>query len=76
MSDGIFDLMKQEPVNAFYMTGKFHDCGGKLGYMKAVVEYSMRHSTESEAFSEWEKSLNLGRRRNLRNIATGVVVRW
>ncbi len=57
LTDGIFDLMKQEPVNAFYMTGKSHDCGGKLGYMKAFVEYSMRHNSEGQAFSEWIKTL-------------------
>ncbi len=57
LTDGIFDLMKQERVNAFYMTGKSHDCGGKLGYMKAFVEYSMRHDTEGETFSQWVKSL-------------------
>jgi len=53
LTDGIFELMKQEPANAFYMTGKSHDCGGKLGYMKAFVEYSMRHEAEGGAFSEW-----------------------
>lgn len=57
LTDGIFELMKTEPVNAFYMTGKSHDCGGKLGYMKAFVEYSMRHSTEGEEFSAWIKKL-------------------
>ncbi|WP_430462895.1 UTP--glucose-1-phosphate uridylyltransferase GalU [Thalassolituus sp. LLYu03] len=57
LTDAIFDLMKQQDVNAFYMTGKSHDCGGKLGYMKAFVEYSMRHDQEGKAFSEWIKSL-------------------
>jgi len=57
LTDAIFDLMKQKPVNAFYMTGKSHDCGGKLGYMKAFVEYSMRHEIEGKAFSEWVKTL-------------------
>lgn len=57
LTDAIFTLMKQDVVNAFYMTGKSHDCGGKLGYMKAFVEYSMRHETEGKAFSEWIKSL-------------------
>lgn len=57
LTDGIFAFMKQKPVNAFYMTGKSHDCGGKLGYMKAFVEYSMRHKQEGAAFSEWLKSL-------------------
>lgn len=57
LTDGIFELMKQQPANAFYMTGKSHDCGGKFGYMKAFVEYSMRHSTEGKAFTEWVKNL-------------------
>ncbi len=57
LTDAIADLMKKEQVNAFYMTGKSHDCGGKLGYMKAFVEYSMRHEKEGKAFSEWLKTL-------------------
>ena len=57
LTDAIFELMKNEQVNAFYMTGKSHDCGGKLGYMKAFVEYSMRHEKEGKAFSEWLKTL-------------------
>lgn len=57
LTDGIFSFMKEQPVNAFYMTGKSHDCGGKLGYMKAFVEYSMRHAKEGPAFSAWVKSL-------------------
>ncbi len=57
LTDAIFTLMKNDAVNAFYMTGKSHDCGGKLGYMKAFVEYSMRHEKEGKAFSEWIKTL-------------------
>lgn len=57
LTDGIFAFMKQQPVNAFHLTGKSHDCGGKLGYMKAFVEYSMRHAQEGAAFSEWLKTL-------------------
>lgn len=58
LTDGIFAFMKQSPVNAFYMTGKSHDCGGKLGYMKAFVEYSMRHPKEGAAFKEWLRELH------------------
>lgn len=57
LTDGIFSFMKQQPVNAFHLTGKSHDCGGKLGYMKAFVEYSMRHEKEGAAFSQWIKQL-------------------
>lgn len=57
LTDGIFTLMQQQPVNAFYMTGKSHDCGSKLGYMQAFVEHAMRHEKEGPAFSAWLKSL-------------------
>ena len=36
---------------------KPHDYGRKLGYLKAFVDYGMRHNPEGEAFSEWVKSL-------------------
>lgn len=57
LTDGIFTLMQQQPVNAFYMTGKSHDCGSKLGYMQAFVEHAMRHDKEGEAFSAWLKTV-------------------
>ena len=43
LTDAIASLMKIETVEAFHMTGKSHDCGSKLGYMKANVEYGLRH---------------------------------
>jgi len=57
LTDAIVTLMQSSPVNAFYMTGKSHDCGGKLGYMKAFVEYSMRHDKEGAEFTKWIKSI-------------------
>ena len=35
-------LIEQDTVEAFNMTGKSHDCGDKLGYMTAFVEYRIR----------------------------------
>lgn len=45
LTDAIADLMKIESVEAFHMTGKSHDCGSKLGYMNAFVEYGLRDAT-------------------------------
>ena len=42
LTDAIASLMKIETVEAFHMTGKSHDCGSKLGYMNAFVEYGLR----------------------------------
>ncbi|MBY5978963.1 UTP--glucose-1-phosphate uridylyltransferase GalU [Ferrimonas balearica] len=43
LTDAIAMLMDEQVVEAFHMTGKSHDCGDKLGYMKANVEYALRH---------------------------------
>lgn len=57
LTDAIASLMETEQVDAFYMTGKSHDCGSKLGYMQAFVEYGLRHKTEGEEFKGWLKTL-------------------
>jgi len=55
LTDAIAMLMDKEIVNAFHMTGKSHDCGSKLGYMKANVEYATRHPELGEAFTAYLK---------------------
>lgn len=57
LTDAIASLMKSEQVDAFYMTGRSHDCGSKLGYMKAFVEYGVRHATEGEGFKSWLETI-------------------
>ena len=50
LTDAIASLMKVETVEAFHMSGKSHDCGSKLGYMKANVEYGLRNSGFGDEF--------------------------
>jgi UTP--glucose-1-phosphate uridylyltransferase len=50
LTDAIAMLMKLETVEAFHMTGKSHDCGSKLGFMKANVEYGLRHAELGDDF--------------------------
>ena len=59
LTDAIASLMKLEMVEAFHMTGKSHDCGSKLGYMKANVEYALRHPKLAQEFADYLKSLDL-----------------
>ncbi|MCB1640011.1 MAG: UTP--glucose-1-phosphate uridylyltransferase, partial [Thiothrix sp.] len=42
LTDSIDLLMREYQVNAFHLTGKSHDCGSKLGYMAANMEYGVR----------------------------------
>ncbi|MEL4428503.1 UTP--glucose-1-phosphate uridylyltransferase GalU [Shewanella mangrovisoli] len=60
LTDAIAMLMKQEAVNAYYMQGKSHDCGNKQGYMRANVEYALRHSEIGEDFAQYLKTVVKG----------------
>lgn len=57
LTDAIATLMNWEQVNAYVLKGKSHDCGNKLGYMKAFVEYSMRHKAHGAEFTSFLNSL-------------------
>lgn len=58
LTDAIDMLMKDETVEAFHMSGRSHDCGDKLGYAKAFVEYGMRDKVLGEAFTAYIQSLH------------------
>ena len=58
LTDAISSLMHVEQVDAYYMKGKSHDCGSKLGYMKANVEFALRHPELGEEFKRFLASMN------------------
>ncbi|EJD6047382.1 MULTISPECIES: UTP--glucose-1-phosphate uridylyltransferase GalU [Providencia] len=59
LTDAIALMMENnEPVEAYHLCGKSHDCGNKLGYMKAFVEYGMQHDALGEEFTQWLKKLS------------------
>lgn len=55
LTDAIDMLMEQETVEAFHMSGRSHDCGDKLGYLKAIVEYAIRDEQLGDEFSQFLK---------------------
>ena len=50
-------LLEQSPVNAYYMKGKSHDCGNKLGYAQAFIEHAMRHPALADDMKKYIKQL-------------------
>ncbi|HIF9366951.1 TPA: UTP--glucose-1-phosphate uridylyltransferase GalU [Photobacterium damselae] len=58
LTDAIDMLMAEETVEAFHMSGKSHDCGDKFGYLKAFVEYGLRHKDLGEDFKAYLKANN------------------
>ncbi|MBQ4834664.1 UTP--glucose-1-phosphate uridylyltransferase GalU [Pseudoalteromonas sp. MMG010] len=57
LTDAIDNLMNIDTVEAFHMSGSAHDCGDKLGYLKAIVQYGMRDGKLGEEFTQFIKTL-------------------
>lgn len=57
LTDAIDMLIEKEPVEAFHMSGKTFDCGDKLGYMQAFVEYGLHHEQLGNEFRNYLKNL-------------------
>ncbi|QOD54855.1 UTP--glucose-1-phosphate uridylyltransferase GalU [Photobacterium damselae subsp. piscicida] len=57
LSDAIDLLLEQRTVEAYHMVGESHDCGDKLGYMKAFVKYGMRHEQQGKDFKQFLSDL-------------------
>ncbi|KTD51791.1 glucose-1-phosphate uridylyltransferase [Legionella quinlivanii] len=53
LTDGIKRLLDCEKVLAFQFDGKRYDCGSKLGYMQASVEFGLRHPEIGESFHQF-----------------------
>ena len=57
LTDGIARLMKEEPVYAYHFEGKRFDCGSKIGYLQANVEYALAHKELKSTFRTYLKKL-------------------
>jgi UTP--glucose-1-phosphate uridylyltransferase len=58
LTDGIARLMQREFVYAHRFTGKRFDCGSKLGYLQATVEYGLAHRELGAPFRAYLMELN------------------
>ncbi|MEG7489205.1 GalU regulator GalF, partial [Enterobacter hormaechei] len=52
LTDAIAELGKKQSVDAMLMTGDSYDCGKKMGYMQAFVNYGLRNLKEGAKFRE------------------------
>jgi UTP--glucose-1-phosphate uridylyltransferase len=57
LTDGIARLMNDEAVYAYKFAGKRFDCGSKLGYLQANVEYALGHAELAKPFRNYLRSL-------------------
>jgi len=53
LTDAIAALLQDEDVFAYEFEGVRYDCGSKLGYLQATVEYGLKHEALGEKFSQY-----------------------
>ena len=59
LTDAIADQIKQEKVYAYEFEGKRFDCGSKIGFLKATIEYALHHDEISGELKEYLKNISL-----------------
>jgi len=53
LTDGIARLMAEEKVVAYRFDGRRYDCGRKLGYLEATVDFGLKHPEVAEEFAKF-----------------------
>jgi UTP--glucose-1-phosphate uridylyltransferase len=51
LTDGIARLLQEERVVAYRFDGRRYDCGRKLGYLEATVDFGLKHPETGAAFA-------------------------
>ena len=51
LTDGIARLMQEERVLAYQFEGRRYDCGSKLGYLEATVDFGLKHPEVADDFA-------------------------
>ncbi len=62
LTDAIAKLLTEEQVLAWEFEGTRFDCGNKLGYLQATVEYALDHPEVKEEFAQYIAGLATGQR--------------
>jgi len=57
LTDGIAALLQEEQVLAYEFEGKRYDCGSKLGYLQATIEYGLKHDELGDQFRDYLQAL-------------------
>jgi len=57
LTDAIESLLNEENIFAYEFEGKRYDCGSKIGYLQATVEYGLKHPELNEEFSNYLSEL-------------------
>ena len=64
LTDAIGRLLRDEAVFAYEFSGKRYDCGSKLGYLQATVNYALKHPELASDFRAFLGTLGTSGRKS------------
>lgn len=53
LTDALDELLQEQSVEAYRMTGKTYDCGNKLGYLQANIAYGLQHPETANGLKQF-----------------------
>lgn len=56
LSEAIKKVIGKRKVYGFRFSGKRYDCGSKIGFLKATVDFALKHGEVKDEFKEYLKS--------------------
>jgi len=59
LTDGIAALREHEQVLSYSFEGRRYDCGSKIGYLQATVDFALEHEEVADDFKKYLKQLKL-----------------
>ncbi len=59
LADAFKLLLRKKPIYGYEFEGKRYDCGSKLGFLKATVDFGLKHPEINEGFKKYLKNLKI-----------------
>ncbi len=57
LADALKNLLKSRPIYGLRFQGKRYDCGSKIGFLKATVDFALKHPTLKKEFRKYLKKV-------------------
>jgi UTP--glucose-1-phosphate uridylyltransferase len=64
LADALKELLKTKPIYGYEFEGRRFDCGDKLGFLKATVEYGLKHLEVGAQFEDYIKDRFAGQKKH------------
>ena len=59
LTDAISSLLKNHNIYGYEFDGERFDCGSKIGYLKATIEYAIEHKEVGKDFKKYLKNIKI-----------------